>query len=180
MEKKFVKTNRGIRITMSVICLYLSLSAVTLLLSGDPFAWRIVVPYVALVLLLWVYSLLTMPHVELTENGVAYRYFFRKKVVPWGMLVQVGVMFGTYDRVGEYSAPLIIVLPGGKPRRKKEKHLLLLRNFGRCLMFTRTEESLEFVRKNYGELDFDDFAGLNDWEKKYYESIYRPRKEMKR
>ena len=44
-------------------------------------------------------------------------------------------------------------------------------------MIPRTQECLDFICSNYGELDYDDFAGLSDWEKKYYESIYKVRKE---
>ena len=35
----------------------------------------------------------------------------------------------------------------------------------------------EYVKFHYGELNFHDFEDLNDWEKKYHESVYKVRKE---
>jgi hypothetical protein len=134
----------------------------------------------------WVASLflclagyLSCPFVEMTAQGVTVAHSpFRKRHFPWNALIQVGVIHE--ERHRRYPFPVVLILPGGSERRKGKDWFFLERNTLHCVTLPRTEEILEFVKTHYGPLDFDDFAGLNDWEKKYYESIYTPRKEMKK
>lgn len=169
---------RELRILIQVFTLLVILFGCVCWILAEPKEKWIGVYFVCFVApLIGVLGLLTTPHIELSKEGIIYQFFFRKRQVLWEALVQVGVMFGSYDRIGIFNAPIIIILPGGKPRQNKEKYLFLLRNLGRYLMIPRTQECLDFICSNYGELDYDDFAGLSDWEKKYYESIYKVRKE---
>lgn len=182
MKKCVVDPNRALRVVWSVFALVLVLfggySCVIAVFNPTMPPFFALLAFLALVM--WVFGCVEWPYVVLSEAGVTYRFFFRKRTVSWDALVQTGVMFRPFGRIEAYWYPLVLVLPGGTPRRGKEKALFLARNALRCLILPGSEEITEFVKCHYGEPDFHDFEDLNDWEKKYHKSVYKVRKEKEK
>ena len=94
--------------------------------------------------------------ITLTEEGIRMKTFFKARLIPWQEIRQAGVLWLS-ARSGHYN-DLVLLRKDGSPRKYQDKTFLLRNEF--CLGFRLihlpcTPESLAFVRKCYGPLDFN-------------------------
>lgn len=93
---------------------------------------------------------------ELTPEGVYVRHFFRCRFYAWSEIKQAGIL----ERRGKNNYhEIILVKPGGSPRKPgDETSLFLLRNTFRLIYISHDFPEEAYVRKFYGELDFNRYG----------------------
>lgn len=159
-EKSSLKTgSKGLRV-LPFLCAYcgLVLSGAACLDSGrmHPFGFlleilsRVFLPGYHVRRNIWG-ALYTAPAVTLGEEGIAVRFWFRKRFYPWKEICQAGYLWSR-GNIGYYSE-LVLLLPGGSPRRNRDK-TFRLRNLGKIVRLPMDPEIVEYILAHYGLLDF--------------------------
>lgn len=163
---------REVRIVLYVLAALVLVFSIVLVIIDSEEIWLLLVFASVYLPLLWVASATAAPYVELSPEGITYRYFFKKQEVSWDALVQV--CFFLKIKLPGYS----LILPGGVPYKKGQRYDLFdLRNPFRHIHLPNDPEIGEMIRTYYGEPDYDQLQDLNEWGKKYYKSVYDSRKE---
>lgn len=100
------------------------------------------------------------PYVAMSEAGVAYRFFLRRRFLPWPEFRQAGIcLFENKKATGivHKSYRLGLLLPGGVPKTLGRR-ISYYKNMGRIIYLPDTREIRAFVIAHYGLLDFDESA----------------------
>lgn len=110
--------------------------------------------------ILWLHLVATAIHemseITLTEEGIRIRMLVKSRLVPWREIQQSGVLWRS-NRSGHYN-DLVLLRKGGSPRKYKDKTFVLRNEFRlrhKLIHLPYMPETLAFVRKHYGPLDFN-------------------------
>ena len=91
------------------------------------------------------------PKLEITQEGVCAKRFFRTQFYPWKTFIQAGVAW-MHNR-GRYFHEIVLLLPGGNKREKYDV-LFYVRNALNLLYLPYREDILTYLLQGYGKLDF--------------------------
>ena len=98
-------------------------------------------------------ALADIPKVDLSEEGIRVRVLLFSRSYTWKEIRQVGILY----RRGRncWYNQLVLLPPGGSPRKYKDK-LFVLRNYFTLIKLPfYTEEIRAYICRYYGPLDFD-------------------------
>ena len=94
----------------------------------------------------------SVPFVWLSADGIYVRALFRKRYYPWDSIKQAGILY-CMGR-GMWYNEIALLKANGSPRRYKDK-TFLLRNIGRKIRVSYSEDAKNYIIRHYGPLDFD-------------------------
>ena len=100
------------------------------------------------------------PYAALNEAGVAYRFVFQRRFLPWQEFIQAGICLFENKKAGGVvikSYKLGLLLPSGTPKRPGLRFPQRV-NRMKVVYLPDTPEIRDFVIAHYGLLDFDEQA----------------------
>ena len=101
-------------------------------------------------LVLWVLS--SFPNVLLSPEGIRVRVLLRERFYTWSTIKQAGILW----RMGRgmWYNEIVLLKENGSRRRYKDK-TFLIRNIGKTIHISYSEEAKAYIISHYGPLDFN-------------------------
>lgn len=165
--EKIVDPNRGTRNVLIVLgaCCYLPVLFILNDNSLDTIIASCMPILAGCVIILM--GIITMPKVILDYEGVTIQ-IFRKKTYLWKDILQAGRYYSNRKEPAAMFFRLVLVLPGGSLKRPGEDFSFLERNCFKAAVMPNEPNILEFIRARYGQLDFDDYDQVSEFDKKIH------------
>ena len=110
---------------------------------------------------------ISLPTVILDYEGVTVT-FFRKKSYLWKDIIEAGRYHSDRKSPAARYFNLVLILPGGSPKRPGKDRGYLLRKPFQTVSLPNERHILDFIRARYGQLDFDDYDQVSAFDKKIH------------
>lgn len=168
---KITDPNRGVRIVLIILGLIVMLCGLVAWTVPDLSAIERMIFQIAYILVgfaVIAMGVLGFPYVFLNHDGVTVR-FLCKKTFRWDQILQAGRYHRDRRTPEAHRYVLVLVLPGGSPKRADKDVNFMGRNLFKVVALPNERNTRLFICAQYGSLDFDDYDQLSDFEKKAYQ-----------
>ena len=166
---KIVDPNRGVRNVLIIMGAVVWLTGLLPVFWSGSLAENLLMysVFFLVVLSVMIFARISYPKVVLDHEGVTVT-FFRKKSYLWKDIIEAGRYHSDRKSPAARYFNLVLILPGGSPKRPGKDRGYLLRKPFQKVSLPNERHILDFIRARYGQLDFDDYDQVSEFDKRIH------------